>query len=146
MSAAERSLAPVIEPGQSYKAVNDQISAIVLGTSRRGWFVMIGCAAIVSLLLIYAVTLVFTVGVGMLGVNMPVAWGAPIVNVVWWIGIGHAGKGRRVERGVAAAARQFPRARARRRGALRPRPGRRGGSRIGISSTSSRSFCFPSFI
>jgi molybdopterin-containing oxidoreductase family membrane subunit len=29
--------------------------------------------------------------VGLLGLNVPVAWGYPIVNVVWWIGIGHAG-------------------------------------------------------
>jgi len=30
-------------------------------------------------------------GVGVWGNNMPVAWGFPIVNFVFWIGIGHAG-------------------------------------------------------
>ena len=30
-------------------------------------------------------------GVGIWGINMPVAWGFAIVNFVWWIGIGHAG-------------------------------------------------------
>jgi len=30
-------------------------------------------------------------GVGVWGVNVPVAWGFAIVNFVWWIGIGHAG-------------------------------------------------------
>ncbi|MGH8005735.1 MAG: NrfD/PsrC family molybdoenzyme membrane anchor subunit, partial [Candidatus Binatia bacterium] len=30
-------------------------------------------------------------GIGIWGVNMPVAWGFAIVNFVWWIGIGHAG-------------------------------------------------------
>ena len=30
-------------------------------------------------------------GVGIWGVNMPVAWGFAIMNFVWWIGIGHAG-------------------------------------------------------
>jgi len=30
-------------------------------------------------------------GVGIWGVNIPVAWGFAIVNFVWWIGIGHAG-------------------------------------------------------
>jgi molybdopterin-containing oxidoreductase family membrane subunit len=34
--------------------------------------------------------LVFT-GVGVWGNNVPVAWGWPIVNFVFWIGIGHAG-------------------------------------------------------
>jgi molybdopterin-containing oxidoreductase family membrane subunit len=30
-------------------------------------------------------------GIGIWGVNVPVAWGFAIVNFVWWIGIGHAG-------------------------------------------------------
>ena len=33
----------------------------------------------------------FFKGVGIWGINMPVAWGFAIVNFVWWIGIGHAG-------------------------------------------------------
>src|SRR5690348_10414215 len=31
------------------------------------------------------------VGIGLWGVNVPVAWGVAILNFVWWIGIGHAG-------------------------------------------------------
>ena len=38
-----------------------------------------------------AVTWLFVRGVGIWGINMPVAWGFAIVNFVWWIGIGHAG-------------------------------------------------------
>src|SRR6266498_3530337 len=30
-------------------------------------------------------------GIGLWGVNIPVAWGMDILNFVWWIGIGHAG-------------------------------------------------------
>lgn len=30
-------------------------------------------------------------GIGSFGNNIPVAWGFPIINFVWWIGIGHAG-------------------------------------------------------
>ena len=30
-------------------------------------------------------------GIGIWGVNIPVAWGLAIINFVWWIGIGHAG-------------------------------------------------------
>jgi molybdopterin-containing oxidoreductase family membrane subunit len=30
-------------------------------------------------------------GVGIWGLNIPVAWGLAIVNFVWWIGFGHAG-------------------------------------------------------
>src|SRR5207245_4670162 len=43
------------------------------------------------MMLLYAITYLLTVGVGIWGINIPVAWGFAIVNFVWWIGIGHAG-------------------------------------------------------
>src|SRR5207253_11344282 len=36
-------------------------------------------------------TVLFAIGVGIWGVNIPVGWAFAIVNFVWWIGIGHAG-------------------------------------------------------
>jgi Ni/Fe-hydrogenase subunit HybB-like protein len=51
-------------------------------------FWMTGAGTLMLLLLIlYSVTQ----GVGVWGNNIPVAWGFPIINFVWWIGIGHAG-------------------------------------------------------
>jgi molybdopterin-containing oxidoreductase family membrane subunit len=38
-----------------------------------------------------AATYLFYKGVGIWGIDIPVAWGFAIVNFVWWIGIGHAG-------------------------------------------------------
>jgi len=38
-----------------------------------------------------AVTYLFLRGVGIWGIEIPVAWGFAIINFVWWIGIGHAG-------------------------------------------------------
>ncbi len=38
-----------------------------------------------------AVSYLFLRGVGIWGIDIPVAWGFAIVNFVWWIGIGHAG-------------------------------------------------------
>ena len=46
--------------------------------------------SLVALLMI-AVTYLFMVGVGIWGIEIPVAWGFAIINFVWWIGIGHAG-------------------------------------------------------
>jgi molybdopterin-containing oxidoreductase family membrane subunit len=72
--------------------VTDTISAIVL--TRRtplGWFIGFGIAFALVMLLLYAVTYLLVVGVGIWGINMPVAWGFAIINFVWWIGIGHAG-------------------------------------------------------
>ncbi len=39
----------------------------------------------------YCLIVSFYYGVGMWGNDIPVAWGFPIVNFVFWIGIGHAG-------------------------------------------------------
>ncbi|MEO8350188.1 MAG: NrfD/PsrC family molybdoenzyme membrane anchor subunit [Chthoniobacteraceae bacterium] len=43
------------------------------------------------MLLVTSIAWLFTRGIGIWGVNQPVAWGFAIVNFVWWIGIGHAG-------------------------------------------------------
>lgn len=42
-------------------------------------------------LLLVSVTYLFVAGVGIWGVDIPVAWGVAIASFVWWIGIGHAG-------------------------------------------------------
>ncbi len=43
------------------------------------------------MMLMYALTYLLLVGVGIWGIMIPVGWGFAIINFVWWIGIGHAG-------------------------------------------------------
>jgi Ni/Fe-hydrogenase subunit HybB-like protein len=83
---------PIIGPGHDYASVTDKISSIVLARKTPKWWIF-GFAVSFALvmLLMYAVTYLFAVGVGIWGVQVPVAWGFAIVNFVWWIGIGHAG-------------------------------------------------------
>jgi len=57
----------------------------------RGWWLLFAIAAAGTLLLIVTVWYSVAVGTGVWGTNIPVAWAFPIVNFVWWIGIGHAG-------------------------------------------------------
>ncbi|HEY2989496.1 MAG TPA: NrfD/PsrC family molybdoenzyme membrane anchor subunit [Candidatus Binatia bacterium] len=84
--------APVIEPGHTFASVTDKISAIVLTRpTPRFWYVGFGVAFILVMLLFYAIAALLTIGVGLFGIMIPVAWGFDIVNFVWWIGIGHAG-------------------------------------------------------
>src|SRR4029079_3632662 len=45
--------------------------------------------ALFQLMLLAITNLVF-VGIGLWGVNVPIAWGVDILNFVWCIGIGHA--------------------------------------------------------
>jgi molybdopterin-containing oxidoreductase family membrane subunit len=83
---------PVIEPGYTYGSVTDKISAIVLTRpTSRGWIVGFAIAFSLVMLLFYAITYLLLRGVGIWGVNVPVAWGFAIICFVWWIGIGHAG-------------------------------------------------------
>jgi len=82
----------VIAPGHTFSTVTDKISSIVLTQkSGWGWFLGLGVSFMLLMLLFAAVGYLFAVGVGIWGVDIPVAWGYAIGNFVWWIGIGHAG-------------------------------------------------------
>ena len=89
---AMHTAAPVIDPGLTFASVTDKISAIVLKRKTPlGWFIGFAISFTLFQLLLLAITkLVFT-GVGIFGTNQPVGWAMPIINFVWWIGIGHAG-------------------------------------------------------
>jgi len=83
---------PILEPGHTFATITDKISSIVLarGTS-RGWLVGFTLSFALVMVLLGAITKLLVTGVGVWGVNVPIAWGFAIVNFVWWIGIGHAG-------------------------------------------------------
>ncbi len=89
---AAEARSPVIAPGHSFASVSDKIGAIVLQqpTGMR-WWAGFAAAFLLLMLLLFAVAYLFVKGVGVWGINSPVAWGFAIVNFVWWIGIGHAG-------------------------------------------------------
>jgi molybdopterin-containing oxidoreductase family membrane subunit len=83
---------PVVAPGHTFASVTDKISAIVLSRRPpRAWWVGFAISFTLLLILLYAVTYLLIVGVGIWGINVPVAWGFAIINFVWWVGIGHAG-------------------------------------------------------
>ncbi len=83
---------PPLPPGYTYATVSDKISSIVLGQRRRpGWFAGFAFSFLLVMLLFGAVSYLLAKGVGIWGINIPVAWGFAITNFVWWIGIGHAG-------------------------------------------------------
>lgn len=72
--------------------VAGQIGDIVLDQRPpRGWWLGFMVMSGLLMLFLFAVTYLLYKGVGIWGINMPVAWGFAIVNFVWWIGIGHAG-------------------------------------------------------
>src|ERR1044071_8492750 len=88
----EHPAGPIIGPGYTFSTVTDKISAVVLTRKTPIWW-FIGFAISFSLLMLFLVAVSYLVlkGIGIWGINIPVAWGFDIVNFVWWIGIGHAG-------------------------------------------------------
>jgi molybdopterin-containing oxidoreductase family membrane subunit len=83
---------PVMEPGHTFATITDKISSIVLTKpTSLGWLMAVGLSGLWVFILTFAMCYLFYQGVGIWGVNIPVAWGFAIVNFVWWIGIGHAG-------------------------------------------------------
>jgi len=83
---------PVVAPCQTFETVSEQISNIVLDRKTPlAWWIVFGVGAFLFLVFGVAVTYLIGKGVGIWGVEIPVAWGFAITNFVWWIGIGHAG-------------------------------------------------------
>jgi molybdopterin-containing oxidoreductase family membrane subunit len=78
--------------GPTLESVSREISVIPLAHPHpRFWWVAFLAAFLAVLVLLGSLAWLLTRGVGIWGINVPVAWGFAIINFVWWIGIGHAG-------------------------------------------------------
>ncbi len=81
-----------LAPGHNFRTVTDKISAIVLvRPTAPAWLICFAISTGLFMLLTGAIVYLLAYGVGIWGINIPVAWGFAITNFVWWIGIGHAG-------------------------------------------------------
>ncbi len=81
-----------LEGRYSFRSVTDKISSIVLGRGVNPlWLLFFGLSFGLTGLLLGVIIYLLAYGVGIWGIDIPVAWGFAITNFVWWIGIGHAG-------------------------------------------------------
>ncbi len=86
-------LAPQYVPEQeSFRSVTDKVSSVALTATGRPtwWFLFLASLGGTGVFLGVIVYLLVK-GVGIWGINIPVAWCFAITCFVWWIGIGHAG-------------------------------------------------------
>ncbi|MBV8585070.1 MAG: polysulfide reductase NrfD [Verrucomicrobia bacterium] len=82
----------LLPPTETFDSVTQQISDIVLRRQHpAGWWIVFFLAFTLLMGLLLGITVLLAKGVGIWGINIPVAWGFAITNFVWWIGIGHAG-------------------------------------------------------
>ena len=78
--------------GNVYASITDKIADLVLTRpAGRGFWIALAVAGALTVLFFVALTYLFATGVGIWGVNEPVAWAFALTNFVWWVGIGHAG-------------------------------------------------------
>jgi len=75
-----------------FAQITDNVSRIAEAPRPpRAWYIAFAAALGLLSLFLISVSWVVWNGIGSWGNMMPVAWGFPIVNFVFWIGIGHAG-------------------------------------------------------
>jgi Ni/Fe-hydrogenase subunit HybB-like protein len=82
----------VLDGTYSYGSISDKIGDIVLTRPTHwGWIAGFAFCSVLVAVFVVAICYLFYEGVGIWGVNIPIAWGFALTNFVWWVGIGHAG-------------------------------------------------------
>jgi molybdopterin-containing oxidoreductase family membrane subunit len=74
-----------------FHGVTEAVARPVEWKPPRGWYVVLAISLAALGIFGVAIAWLFWEGVGIWGNNIPVGWGFPIVNFVFWVGIGHAG-------------------------------------------------------
>jgi Ni/Fe-hydrogenase subunit HybB-like protein len=92
MSALDLQEPPLVPKDATDASISERITAIVVKQKiGPGWLASLAGSFALLMLFNFCVGYLFVKGVGIWGIEMPVAWGFAIVNFVWWVGIGHAG-------------------------------------------------------
>jgi len=82
----------LVTGGHDYASLTDAVCQVTeRPTTPRAWYIGFGISASLTLMFFGLIGYLIVTGVGVWGNNSPVFWGFPIVNFVFWIGIGHAG-------------------------------------------------------
>lgn len=82
---------PVVEGNPPLRELDDVIIRPLETPPDKKFFIAITITGFMMLIGVVAVGLSLWKGTGLWGNNNPVGWGFPIVNFVFWVGIGHAG-------------------------------------------------------
>lgn len=83
---------PLLDPGRTLDSVTREIGDIPLSSKAPAtWWIGLALSFSLLMLLMASIGMLLIRGIGIWGLNVPIAWGFAIVNFVWWIGIGHAG-------------------------------------------------------
>ncbi|MBU1096333.1 MAG: polysulfide reductase NrfD [Bacteroidetes bacterium] len=82
---------PVIEGRPALREIDDLIAKPLETKPDKKYYIALAVTLTMTGIGAIALLLSFYYGTGLWGNNNPVGWGLPIVNFVFWVGIGHAG-------------------------------------------------------
>ncbi len=86
------SAAPVVAPSATFTSVSEHVSSRVLvSRGSAWWWVGFGVSFFLFIVLVVQMAWLFVTGIGVWGVNIPVAWGLALVEYVWWIALASGG-------------------------------------------------------
>lgn len=84
--------APLITGAQTFHTVTEIVAGVPeQDRINRNWWIAFAIASTLATCFGASIAYLVWEGVGIWGNNNPVGWGWPIVNFVFWVGIGHAG-------------------------------------------------------
>jgi Ni/Fe-hydrogenase subunit HybB-like protein len=84
--------APVVAPDVTLLSLSEQVSGrVLMSPAPRWWWVGFGFSFALFVVLLIQMTWLFIAGVGIWGINIPVAWGIDIAEYVWWIALASGG-------------------------------------------------------
>jgi Ni/Fe-hydrogenase subunit HybB-like protein len=82
---------PLVLGNPTLHDVTETIAGIAVRPPTWKYWLTLAITATAAAWGIFAIGYTIATGIGVWGLNNPVAWGWDITNFVWWIGIGHAG-------------------------------------------------------
>ena len=90
-STSHTTEAPLVTGNLSFHELTELVARHAEKKPPMVWYVAIGISSLMLLNLLVMIAYQVWNGVGVWGNNVPVGWGWPIVDFVFWVGIGHAG-------------------------------------------------------
>ncbi len=85
-------VAPVVGPDVTLTSLSEDVSSrVLMHGAPRWWWIGFVISFALLLVLIVQMAVLFIVGIGVWGVEIPVAWGLAIAEYVWWIALASGG-------------------------------------------------------
>ncbi len=84
--------APVVAPDLTLTSLSEQVSSrVLMDRAPLWWWIGLAISLALFTVLIIQMGWLFIGGIGVWGVNIPVAWGLAIAEYVWWIALASGG-------------------------------------------------------